>query len=79
MFTREPYGKLLSGYVDKLFAPNPYFWKAIGRLIIRKFRKDPSPESLTCGHDVTFSGPCKKDYLGEWMEGWVHGLFFFFF
>ncbi|XP_070205677.1 uncharacterized protein [Littorina saxatilis] len=54
MFTREPYSKLLSGYVDKLFAPNPYFWKTVGRFIIKEFRHNPTSVSLTCGHDVTF-------------------------
>ncbi|KAK7465913.1 hypothetical protein BaRGS_00037523, partial [Batillaria attramentaria] len=54
MFTREPYAKLLSGYVDKLFAPNPFFWSAIGKHIIQNVRPDASPKSLECGHDVTF-------------------------
>ncbi|KAK7461998.1 hypothetical protein BaRGS_00038580, partial [Batillaria attramentaria] len=51
---REPYAKLLSGYVDKLFAPNPFFWSAIGKHIIQNVRPDASPKSLECGHDVTF-------------------------
>ncbi|XP_046554987.1 carbohydrate sulfotransferase 8-like [Haliotis rubra] len=54
MFVREPFSRLISGYVDKLFAPNPYFWTVIGKFIISNYRKDPSPQSLRCGHDVTF-------------------------
>ncbi|XP_041356094.1 carbohydrate sulfotransferase 8-like isoform X2 [Gigantopelta aegis] len=54
MFVREPYSRLLSGYVDKLFSPNPYFWNLVGKYIIGKFRKNPSAHSLKCGHDVTF-------------------------
>ncbi|XP_067653897.1 uncharacterized protein [Haliotis asinina] len=54
MFVREPFSRLISGYVDKLFAPNPYFWTVIGKYIISNYRKDPSPQSLRCGHDVTF-------------------------
>ncbi|XP_048251039.1 uncharacterized protein LOC124152609 isoform X2 [Haliotis rufescens] len=54
MFVREPFSRLISGYVDKLFAPNPYFWTVIGKFIISNYRKNPSPQSLRCGHDVTF-------------------------
>ncbi|XP_025092196.1 carbohydrate sulfotransferase 9-like isoform X4 [Pomacea canaliculata] len=54
MFTRQPYSKLLSAYVDKLYSPNPFFWGKIGRHIVRKFRSRPSAKSVACGHDVTF-------------------------
>ncbi|KAL8570803.1 hypothetical protein ACOMHN_006953 [Nucella lapillus] len=54
VFVREPYSRLLSGYVDKLFSPNPYFWRD-GRYIVQHFRKNPSSQSLACGHDVTFA------------------------
>ena len=54
MFVRDPYSRLLSGYVDKLFSPNPYFWNMVGKYIIANFRENPSPHSLKCGHDVTF-------------------------
>ena len=77
MFTREPYSKLLSGYIDKLFAPNPYFWNVIGRFIIQKFRKYPSLRSLECGHDVTFTGRWKNEGRGVWwtcgMDGFLDG------
>lgn len=56
MFTRQPYSKLLSAYVDKLYSPNPFFWGKIGRHIVRKFRSRPSAKSVACGHDVTFPG-----------------------
>ncbi|KAK6184905.1 hypothetical protein SNE40_007260 [Patella caerulea] len=55
MYIREPYARLLSGYTDKLFAPNPYFWGIIGRYIIRNFRVNATETSKRCGHDVTFS------------------------
>ena len=53
-FVREPYARLLSAYVDKLFCPNTLFWGSVGRYIVRRFRADPSEQSLRCGHDVTF-------------------------
>ncbi|KAK3103258.1 hypothetical protein FSP39_017885 [Pinctada imbricata] len=55
VFTRDPYLRLLSGYVDKLFSPNPTFWKSIGTYAIRTHRKDPSVLSKKCGHDLTFA------------------------
>lgn len=55
MFVREPFSRLLSGYVDKLFAPNPYFWSLVGRHIITGFRSIKTPKSVRCGHDVTFA------------------------
>ncbi|XP_045177072.2 carbohydrate sulfotransferase 9-like [Mercenaria mercenaria] len=55
MFTRDPYNRLFSFYVDKLLAPNPYFWKTVGvkiaaltRGVRGRTRKD------ICGHDITF-------------------------
>ncbi|OWF54820.1 carbohydrate sulfotransferase 11-like [Mizuhopecten yessoensis] len=55
MFVREPYGRLFSGYVDKLFSPNVMFWRNIGAFGISIFRKNPSSVDLRCGHDLTFS------------------------
>lgn len=57
LFVREPYGRLLSAYVDKLFGPNTVFWKALGTYIVRKFRGSANSSSTSsnhCGHDVTF-------------------------
>ena len=51
MFVREPFERLLSGYVDKLFAPNAAYWSFLGTYIVSKFRNDTSDK---CGHDVTF-------------------------
>ncbi|CAG5127921.1 unnamed protein product [Candidula unifasciata] len=50
----KPFSRLLSGYVDKLFAPNPYFWSLVGKHIIANFRTVTTPKSRKCGHDVTF-------------------------
>ncbi|KAH9508073.1 Carbohydrate sulfotransferase 9 [Bulinus truncatus] len=55
IFVREPYSRILSGYVDKLFAPNPYFWSQIGKHIISKYRQGAKIKELFCGHDVTFA------------------------
>lgn len=58
LFVRNPYNRLLSGYVDKLLAPNPVYWKLIGIPAIKYARTNPSNKSLTCGHDLTF-----KEYI----------------
>lgn len=54
MFVREPYERLLSGYVDKLFAPNAAYWAFIGTFITKNIRQNSSQVELNCGHDVTF-------------------------
>ncbi|XP_069120321.1 carbohydrate sulfotransferase 11-like [Argopecten irradians] len=55
MFSRNPYERLYSAYVDKFMFPNINFWIKYGTGIIRKFRKLPKFRSLRCGVDVTFS------------------------
>ncbi|XP_069131641.1 carbohydrate sulfotransferase 11-like [Argopecten irradians] len=51
MFVREPYGRLLSAYVDKLFSPNLFFWKIYGGFAVDVTRNQ---SSTRCGHDLTF-------------------------
>ncbi|XP_067666023.1 uncharacterized protein [Haliotis asinina] len=53
MYTRDPYSRIFSAYVDKVLAPNTYLWGR-GRKIISKFRNGSSEKSRSCGHDVTF-------------------------
>lgn len=69
MFVREPYGRLFSGYVDKLFSPNVGFWKLIGAFGISVLRKHASSVALKCGHDLTFSEFVKTVLYAE-----EHGL-----
>ncbi|XP_060078169.1 carbohydrate sulfotransferase 9-like [Ylistrum balloti] len=52
IIARHPLERLYSGYVDKVFSPNTYYWDVIGKYVIRTYRKTSKP---TCGHDVTFS------------------------
>lgn len=54
MFVREPYERLLSGYVDKLFAPNAAYWSFIGTFIVTQFRPNATKRAKLCGDDVTF-------------------------
>lgn len=54
MFVREPYERLFSGYVDKLFSPNAAYWAYIGTFITNNFRKNATQISKSCGHDITF-------------------------
>ncbi|XP_063442872.1 carbohydrate sulfotransferase 8-like [Mytilus trossulus] len=54
MFVREPYSRVLSGYVDKLFAPNNVYWDMSGRSMLKKTRDGANNHSLSCGHDVSF-------------------------
>ncbi|XP_067659090.1 carbohydrate sulfotransferase 8-like [Haliotis asinina] len=54
VFVRNPYSRLLSAYIDKLFAPNPFYWNLVGKDIVKAVRPNPTVGSLRCGHDVTF-------------------------
>lgn len=54
LFVRDPYSRLFSAYIDKLFAPNPDFWRKWGKPAIHKHRKNASIISTRCGHDATF-------------------------
>ncbi|XP_045168793.2 carbohydrate sulfotransferase 10-like isoform X2 [Mercenaria mercenaria] len=53
MFVRDPYARILSAYVDKLFAPNPTFWKDLCRKIITSVR-DRSKPHAKCWSDLSF-------------------------
>ncbi|XP_045176273.2 carbohydrate sulfotransferase 9-like [Mercenaria mercenaria] len=55
MFTRDPYNRLFSFFVDKMLAPNPYFWKSVGvkvAYLTRGIRREKL--KTVCGHDITF-------------------------
>ena len=54
MFVRDPYSRILSGYVDKLYCPNTLYWKVTGRYVVSDIRENGDALSLRCGHDVTF-------------------------
>ncbi|OWF48705.1 carbohydrate sulfotransferase 11-like [Mizuhopecten yessoensis] len=55
MFSRDPFERIFSAYVDKFVSPNINFWIDKGTGIIRKYRKFPEFSSLRCGNDVTFA------------------------
>ncbi|XP_063425504.1 carbohydrate sulfotransferase 11-like [Mytilus trossulus] len=49
MLSRNPFSRVFSFYVDKLFSPNPFFWNDLGIGITKRSRG-----IATCGHDVAF-------------------------
>ena len=53
LFVRDPYSRLLSAYVDKVFAPNPTFWRIFHKLGMKYLKK--SRVAVKCGSDITFS------------------------
>ncbi|GFR64632.1 carbohydrate sulfotransferase [Elysia marginata] len=55
LIVREPLVRLLSGYMDKLFAPNPFYWNKTGTYIVSKYRSKPNHLETVCGHNVTFN------------------------
>lgn len=52
-FVRDPFHRILSAYIDKIFVPNPQFWEQFGKPSIRLFRKQGNNQ--TCYHDASFS------------------------
>ncbi|XP_076440991.1 carbohydrate sulfotransferase 8-like [Babylonia areolata] len=53
-FTREPYSRLLSSYINTLWMPNNEYWMALGAPIVGALRQEPTMAELACGSDVTF-------------------------
>ncbi|XP_046545851.1 carbohydrate sulfotransferase 11-like [Haliotis rubra] len=53
MFTRDPFERLFSAYIDKFLTPNLSFWN-LGRIIVDDIRRAPM-KNYWYGHDVTFS------------------------
>jgi len=54
IITRDPYTRLYSGYIDKLFSANVLFWDNVGKFITHNLRSKASNKSIACGHDATF-------------------------
>lgn len=52
IIVREPYSRLFSAWVDKLFLPD--FWRYIGIPIVKNYRSGAGATALQCGHDVSF-------------------------
>ena len=56
MFVRHPFERLLSAYINKFGTRyNAYFSKRFGRTIVRRYRKNPSAQSLQRGDGVMFN------------------------
>ena len=54
VIVREPYGRLVSAYIDKLYT-RAIWWKTYGQIIVSHFRYVPTDEQINCGSDVTFT------------------------
>lgn len=50
VIARNPFTRLLSGYLDKIYTANPYYWNSIGRSI----RPNPQRGRAACYSDITF-------------------------
>jgi len=61
IIVREPYGRLLSAYIDKLYSRSS--WWGQGKYIIENFRYHATHQSKQCGSDVSFA---------EFIRYWIH-------
>ncbi|CAL1541374.1 unnamed protein product [Lymnaea stagnalis] len=52
VFGRNPYSRIFSAYIDKLFSPNPFYWKYWGERSLRLSRA--MKVGAPCASDVTF-------------------------
>ncbi|XP_063436661.1 carbohydrate sulfotransferase 11-like, partial [Mytilus trossulus] len=90
LFVRDPYSRLLSGYLDKIFSPNPYYWNLIGSKAVEFTRKQKKTLWTRCyvsGNGGIFHThrrtkyphcpPCfvKYDYIGK-METFADDVHF---
>jgi len=46
--------RVLSAYKDKFVKDNKYFYRAYGRIIIKRYRPNPTKQALEIGSGVTF-------------------------
>ncbi|WAQ99209.1 CHSTE-like protein [Mya arenaria] len=53
MFTREPYSRLWSAYIDKFLLPDFWIWDA--HAVVNKIRQNATDEQKLCANDVTFA------------------------
>ncbi|XP_062608336.1 carbohydrate sulfotransferase 11-like [Saccostrea cucullata] len=49
MFARNPFNRLLSGYLDKVYTANPFYWNLFGEQIRHHKRN-----SMSCHSNITF-------------------------
>nr|KAG5712984.1 hypothetical protein BaRGS_021778 [Batillaria attramentaria] len=68
MFTRDPYTRLWSAYIDKFLLPD--FWKLFGTTILAQRRPLPSKKEIACGMGVNFTEFVKFS-LKTWEPHWV--------
>ena len=64
VIVREPYGRLVSAFIDKLYTRS-LWWSNFGSYIIKKFRFQATNEMSECGSDVSFP---------EFIRYWIHAL-----
>lgn len=71
IFVRHPFERLAFACHDKLARNNPIYHKMVGKVIVRKIRKNPSRLILKMGDEVTFPFPrinqsiCLCDFLSD--------------
>ncbi|XP_052798607.1 carbohydrate sulfotransferase 11-like isoform X2 [Mya arenaria] len=52
MFTREPYSRLWSAYIDKFILPD--FWRSEAHAVINNIRPNATQRQKRCANDITF-------------------------
>ncbi|XP_053386502.1 carbohydrate sulfotransferase 11-like [Mercenaria mercenaria] len=54
MFVRNPFSRLFSGWLDKFYSPNVFYWNETGRNILESQRHVLDDDSIRCASNVSF-------------------------
>ncbi|XP_053386136.1 carbohydrate sulfotransferase 8-like [Mercenaria mercenaria] len=54
LFVRNPFSRLFSGWLDKFYSPNVFYWNKTGKDILESQRHDLDNDSIRCASDVSF-------------------------
>ncbi|KAL4221125.1 hypothetical protein ACF0H5_019384 [Mactra antiquata] len=66
MFTRDPWARLWSAYIDKFLLPD--FWE-IGEYMVKAIKQNPSKRELSCVKDLSF-----QEFLSAVVKIWPRRL-----
>lgn len=58
MFVRDPYTRLFSAWLDKLYSPNHYYWTSLGPQVVKRLRVNSDEwesNPVSCASDISFN------------------------
>lgn len=74
MFTRNPYTRLFSFYVDKLYSPNRYFWDAVGSKVDRLSTRGHAMQPRIYRRYIEWGTTCRFVTFSEFIKYVIYTL-----